>query len=182
MADDTAFGAWLRREMPRRGYPLEGHRAGGKSRLADDADLSRASMSRIVDGLAEPSLDTLRKIGGVFGIPLGEMLVHANMAEPGEVGGTHDLRHEGLDEIIDDLKKMVRKLEGTPEPDEPPGGFRHESERDIWGLWRIPWPRRYAAILGGRAVDDAERTIADIQTMIRKEDPSPPLNGRTATG
>jgi transcriptional regulator with XRE-family HTH domain len=181
MADDTAFGAWLRREMPRRGYPLEGPRAGGKSRLADDARISRASMSRLVDGSSDPSLDALRKIGAVFRIPLGEMLVHADMAEPGEIGGTHDLQREGLGEIIDDLKKMVRKLEGTPEPLEPPGGFRHEFERDIWGLWRIPWPQRYAAILGKRAVDDAERTIADIQTMIRTEDTSPP-NGQTATG
>lgn len=82
---ETPLASWLRTEMPRRGYPIEGTRAGGIARLADEAEISRASMSRIVNGLAEPSIDNLRKIGKVLGYSFGEMLIHAGIAEPADL-------------------------------------------------------------------------------------------------
>lgn len=81
MADETPLALWLRTEMPRRGYPIEGQRAGGITRLADNAGISRASMSRIVAGRAEASIEALRKIGHVLGYTLGDMLVHAGYAD-----------------------------------------------------------------------------------------------------
>lgn len=85
MADETPLALWLRTEMPRRGYPIEGPRAGGITRLADDAGISRASMSRIVAGRADASIEALRKIGQVLGYTLGDMLVHAGYAEPDDL-------------------------------------------------------------------------------------------------
>ena len=79
---ETPLASWLRKEMPRRGFPIEGPRAGGIARLADEAEISRASMSRIAAGLAGASIDNLRKIGQVLGYTLGEMLIHAGIAEP----------------------------------------------------------------------------------------------------
>lgn len=183
MPEDTAFSRWLKEEMPRRGYPIDGPRAGGKTRLADESGVSRASLSRIIDGLAAPSLDTLRKIGGVFGIGLGEMLVHADMAKPAEVGSAPTgPQHKGLDDFLPGLEDLIRAHEGEPEPPEPPGGFLADYERDIWAsAWRVPWGRRYAAILAIRAVDDPARTIAHLRSLIRTEGPSP-TNDQSAAG
>ena len=82
---ETPLASWLRTEMPRRGYPIDGPRAGGIARLADDAEISRASLSRIVNGHAEASIDNLRKIGQVLTYSLGEMLVHAGIAKPADL-------------------------------------------------------------------------------------------------
>lgn len=71
--------------MPRRGYPLDGRRAGGITRLAADTGISQATMSRMVNGQGEPSVESLRKIGQVFGYSLSEMMVHAGLVEPGQV-------------------------------------------------------------------------------------------------
>lgn len=81
MTSETAISRWLQHEMPRRGYPLGGPRAGGISRLAEDAGIPQASMSRIVNGRAEPSIESLRKLAQLWKIPLGEILVHAGYAE-----------------------------------------------------------------------------------------------------
>lgn len=81
MSSETAISRWLQAEMPRRGYPIGGPRAGGISRLAEDAGIPQASMSRIVNGRAEPGVEHLRKIGKVFSVPLNELLIHAEMAD-----------------------------------------------------------------------------------------------------
>jgi transcriptional regulator with XRE-family HTH domain len=80
----TALSAWLKAEMPRKGYPLAGPRAGGISRLADDAGISRAALSRIMSGQADPSIETLRALGNQLGYTLIEMLEFAGLIEPEE--------------------------------------------------------------------------------------------------
>lgn len=134
MADETPLALWLRTEMPRRGYPLEGPRAGGITRLADDAEISRASMSRIVAGRAEASIEALRKIGHVLGYTLGEMLVHAGYADP------------------DDLNVITPATTGAEAP--PVGVPAHVSlpdlepwERHIWVAPGLTTPEKEVAIL-----------------------------------
>ena len=80
----TALSTWLKTEMPRKGYPLAGPRAGGISRLADDAGISRAALSRIMSGQADPSIETLRALGDTLGHTLIEMLEFAGLIEPEE--------------------------------------------------------------------------------------------------
>ena len=70
--------------MPRKGYPLAGPRAGGISRLADDAGISRAALSRIMSGQADPSIETLRALGDTLGYTLVQMLEFAGLIEPDE--------------------------------------------------------------------------------------------------
>lgn len=70
--------------MPRRGYQIEGPRAGGMTRLAADAGISQATMSRLLSGRGEPSYDSLRKIGNLWGYSLQQMMVFAGLAEPDE--------------------------------------------------------------------------------------------------
>lgn len=123
MADETPLALWLRAEMPRRGYPLEGPRAGGIARLADNAEISRASMSRIVAGRAEASLEALRKIGQVLGYTLGDMLVHAGYAEPGDLNVVAPHASEPATEPVDlpanvslaDLEPWERRIWLAPD-------------------------------------------------------------------
>lgn len=122
MTSETAISRWLRTEMPRRGYPLQGHRAGGISRLAEDAGIPQATMSRIVNGRAEPSIESLRKLAHLWEIPLGEILVHAGIA------GIDDLRTAPCtsdtstppasipsDIILDSLEPWERHIWLTPD-------------------------------------------------------------------
>lgn len=83
--EDIPFGEWLRQEMERRGYELEGPRAGGKTRLAQEADVSLSIISRILSGGRVPEIKALRAIGQVFGIPLGDMMIRAGLAEAHEM-------------------------------------------------------------------------------------------------
>lgn len=85
MSSENALPRWLQKELPKRGYQLEGHRAGGISRLAKDAGIPQATASRLVNGVGEPSLDSLRKVGKVLGYTLGEMMIAAGLATPEEM-------------------------------------------------------------------------------------------------
>lgn len=84
--DKLPFGVWLRRQMEQRGYDTEGPRAGGRTRLAAETGISLSVISRILNDNRVPELKALRAIGTVFGYSLGEMLVHAGVAEPDEFG------------------------------------------------------------------------------------------------
>lgn len=82
---NDAFATWLRREMQRRGYETEGTRAGGRSRLAEEADVSPSAISRVLNEGRTPDDETLRRIGRVLGYSLGEMLVFAGRAATEEL-------------------------------------------------------------------------------------------------
>lgn len=83
--DKPLFGAWLRREMERRGYETEGPRAGGRTRLASETGISLSVISRILIDNRIPEIKALRAIGELFGYSLGEMLVYAGLADSDEL-------------------------------------------------------------------------------------------------
>lgn len=78
----TALGRWLRHELPQRGYQLG---RGGVAAFAEDTGLSASTASRTINGTYQPTLETLRKISGLFEIPLGEVLIIAELATPDEL-------------------------------------------------------------------------------------------------
>lgn len=82
---DTAFARWLRRQMPKRGYPIDGPRAGGATRLAEDANIGQATMSRLLNGRQEPTVETLRKIGDLWGYSLPQMMIFAGLTTVEEI-------------------------------------------------------------------------------------------------
>ena len=135
MADETPLALWLRTEMPRHGYPIEGPRAGGITRLADNAGISRSSMSRIVAGRAEASIDALRKIGEVLGYTLGDMLIHAHAVTP------PDLR---ITSTTPDTNPTTAPVNLPPHVSLPD---LDQWERDIWFIPGLSNPEKENAIL-----------------------------------
>lgn len=140
--------------MPRRGYPLEGPRAGGISRLAEDAGIPQSTMSRLVNGKGEPTPDTLRRIGKVLGCSLGEMMVHAGLAEPNEVGRDDSSKPDlhvvpdfqvGLDDDPDPRDAEIQLRDGTVWRLE---GLRDQFEMQIWMITNLPggWQARARVI------------------------------------
>lgn len=82
---NNAFAEWLRAQMHARGYPTEPPRAGGPTRLAEDADVSLSVISRALNEGRTPDVDSLRNIGHVLGYSLGEMLIRAGKATADEL-------------------------------------------------------------------------------------------------
>ncbi|MFE4334257.1 helix-turn-helix domain-containing protein [Streptomyces sp. NPDC056831] len=63
--------------MRRRGYDIDSPRGGGKSKLADDAGVHRAAVSRLLQRQSMPDLETMRRLAGVLGVPLRDMLIRS---------------------------------------------------------------------------------------------------------
>nr|WTA00392.1 helix-turn-helix domain-containing protein [Streptomyces sp. NBC_00857] len=63
--------------MRRRGYDIDSPRGGGKSKLADDAGVHRAAVSRLLQRQSMPDLETMRRLAGVLEVPLRDMLIRS---------------------------------------------------------------------------------------------------------
>ncbi|QIQ04684.1 helix-turn-helix domain-containing protein [Streptomyces liangshanensis] len=71
------FAGWVESLMRRQGYDIDNPRGGGKSKLADDAGVHRAAVSRLLQRQSMPDLETMRRLAAVLGIPLREMLIRS---------------------------------------------------------------------------------------------------------
>lgn len=167
MSTETVFSKWLREEMPRRGYPVGGPRAGGISRLAVDAGISQANMSRIANGQQQPSLDALRKIGKVFGYEIIRMMTFAGLADDAAAesatidrprftvhngGGEDHGAHQSQPPVLTE-QEFDRMLARGEEPPTPPGGFLNSDEKTIWAMGQ-PADWRWAGI---KAIRERQR-------------------------
>ncbi|MER7725504.1 helix-turn-helix transcriptional regulator [Streptomyces sp. NPDC096323] len=71
------FAAWIEDVIRRRGYDIDSPRGGGKSRLADEAGVHRAAITRLLQRQSMPDLETMRRLGHVLGVPVREMLIRS---------------------------------------------------------------------------------------------------------
>lgn len=55
------FTAWIEDVIRRRGYDIDSPRGGGKSRLADEAGVHRAAITRLLQRQSMPDLETMRR-------------------------------------------------------------------------------------------------------------------------
>lgn len=76
------LGVWLRDELTQRGYDLA---RGGQSRFARETGIHVSVLNRVLNGDRGVEIDALRRMGGALGYSLGEMLIHAGLAERGEL-------------------------------------------------------------------------------------------------
>ncbi|MFJ8821646.1 helix-turn-helix domain-containing protein [Streptomyces sp. NPDC102467] len=83
-----AFAAWVENLMRAGGYDIDSPRGGGKSRIADEAGIHRAAVTRLLQRQSMPDLETTRRLARVLGVPVREMLIRSGrltaeeLAEP----------------------------------------------------------------------------------------------------
>ncbi|MDT9681721.1 helix-turn-helix transcriptional regulator [Streptomyces sp. TRM76323] len=69
------FTAWIEGVIRRQGYDIDSPRGGGKSRLADEAGVHRAAITRLLQGQSTPDLETMRRLAHVLRVPVRDMLI-----------------------------------------------------------------------------------------------------------
>ncbi|MGW4305111.1 helix-turn-helix domain-containing protein [Streptomyces californicus] len=119
------FAAWLHDRLVAKGYSL-GLRGGGVSRFAEDAGVSKATVSRVLRGEGSTDISVLEKIAVALGVRLGVILVEAGVIDPDELGPAqrpqgHMTADEAADElgIIDPTARQV--FRGVVDTLTPPG-------------------------------------------------------------
>ncbi|GAA2715890.1 MULTISPECIES: helix-turn-helix transcriptional regulator [Streptomyces] len=74
-SDVERFASWVEDLMRDRGYDIDSPRGGGRSRLAEDAGVHRAAVTRLLQRQSLPDLDTMRALARVLGVGLRDMLI-----------------------------------------------------------------------------------------------------------
>ncbi|GLF97552.1 helix-turn-helix transcriptional regulator [Streptomyces yaizuensis] len=75
--DLDQFAAWVEELIRRRGYDIDSPRGGGKSRLADEAGVHRAAITRLLQRQSMPDLETTRRLAHVLDVPVRDMLIRS---------------------------------------------------------------------------------------------------------
>lgn len=97
------FAAWLHGQLIARSYSLT-PRGGGQKRFAETAQVSTATISRILRGEGSTDITVLERIADALGVGLGVVLVEAGVIDPDELGGAHRPHgHMTADEAADEL-------------------------------------------------------------------------------
>ncbi|NML50353.1 helix-turn-helix transcriptional regulator [Streptomyces sp. R302] len=76
-SDLDQFAAWIEELIRRRGFDIDSPRGGGKSRLADEAGVHRAAITRLLQRQSMPDLETTRRLAHVLGVPVRDMLIRS---------------------------------------------------------------------------------------------------------
>ncbi|MFE7763592.1 helix-turn-helix domain-containing protein [Streptomyces sp. NPDC057438] len=72
-----AFAAWIEGVMRAHGYDIDSPRGGGRTRLAEDAGVHRAAITRLLQRRSMPDLETMRGLSRALGIPVREVLIRS---------------------------------------------------------------------------------------------------------
>lgn len=165
--ENKPFGTWLREEMLRQGYEVDGPRAGGRTLLAKKSGISLSIISRTLNENRIPDFPALRAIGKTLGYTLAEMMVFAGIAEEGDLPApvgrisqvtmtapTPPKNAAGSVTISGGASPALTIIAGDASDDASPedtliGQLRDQYERIIWSFDR-PAESRVAAILGYR--------------------------------
>ncbi|MGW0082680.1 helix-turn-helix domain-containing protein [Streptomyces sp. NPDC003393] len=83
------FAAWVEDLMRERGYDIDSPRGGGKSRIADEAGVHRAAVTRLLRRQSMPDLETTRRLARVLGVPVRDMLIRSGRLTTEELAGPH---------------------------------------------------------------------------------------------
>ncbi|PZT76049.1 MULTISPECIES: helix-turn-helix domain-containing protein [unclassified Streptomyces] len=76
-SDLEQFAAWIEELVRRRGFDIDSPRGGGKSRLADEAGVHRAAITRLLQRQSMPDLETTRRLAHALGVPVRDMLIRS---------------------------------------------------------------------------------------------------------
>ncbi|RLU84032.1 transcriptional regulator [Streptomyces griseocarneus] len=79
------FASWVESLMRERGYDIDSPRGGGRSRLAEDAGVHRAAVTRLLQRQSLPDLETMRALARALGVGLREMLIESGKVTEGDL-------------------------------------------------------------------------------------------------
>jgi transcriptional regulator with XRE-family HTH domain len=144
--DLDAFAAWVADLMRDRGYDIDGPRGGGKSRIADEAGVHRAAVTRLLQRQSMPDLETTRRLARVLGVPVRDMLIRSGrltseeLTDPREhlaspAPGAEFGRRPTLEEVADllgvpaDRRDMFIRVVEQFLPNEPETGAETRTAR-----------------------------------------------------
>ncbi|MFF1507769.1 helix-turn-helix domain-containing protein [Streptomyces sp. NPDC058326] len=85
------FAGWVEGLMRQRGYDIDSPRGGGKSRIADEAGVHRAAVTRLLQRQSMPDLETMRRIAPLLGVSVRDMLIRSGRVTPEELPMAEDL-------------------------------------------------------------------------------------------
>ncbi|MET7569691.1 helix-turn-helix transcriptional regulator [Streptomyces sp. NPDC005492] len=88
--DLDAFAAWVEDLMRERDYDIDSPRGGGKSRIADEAGVHRAAVTRLLQRQSMPDLETTRRLARVLGVPVRDMLIRSGRLTAEELADPHE--------------------------------------------------------------------------------------------
>lgn len=71
------FATWIEELIRSRGFDIDNPRGGGKSRLADEAGVHRAAVTRLLQRQSMPDLETMRRLAQVLRVPVRDMLIRS---------------------------------------------------------------------------------------------------------
>ncbi|MFI6334719.1 helix-turn-helix domain-containing protein [Streptomyces sp. NPDC050535] len=71
------FATWIENLMRDRGYDIDSPRGGGKTKLAEDAGVHRAAVTRLLQRQSMPDLETMRGLSRALGVPVRDALIHS---------------------------------------------------------------------------------------------------------
>ncbi|MFG2138029.1 helix-turn-helix domain-containing protein [Streptomyces sp. NPDC048650] len=71
------FAAWMEDLMRSRGYDIDHPRGGGRSKVADDAGVHRAAVTRLLQRQSMPDLATMRGLSRALDVPVREVLIRS---------------------------------------------------------------------------------------------------------
>ncbi|MEV4439679.1 helix-turn-helix transcriptional regulator [Streptomyces sp. NPDC049577] len=71
------FAAWVEDLMRARGYDIDHPRGGGRSKVADDAGVHRAAVTRLLQRQSMPDLATMRGLARALGVSVRDMLIRS---------------------------------------------------------------------------------------------------------
>lgn len=129
-ADDPhGFSQWLRDQMRRNGYEIDGGRAGGQKKLAEDSGVSKTVISHMMNGERIPDVQTMVKIAPCLGTTVREMLLRSGRVIESDL--VADTGNPVVDPVLD-------KIYATDLPIE----IRHQRAQDF--LRRVEDARRLA--------------------------------------
>ncbi|MFE2040030.1 helix-turn-helix domain-containing protein [Streptomyces sp. NPDC059477] len=139
--DLEAFAAWVEDLIRRRGYDIDSPRGGGRSRIADEAGVHRAAVTRLLQRQSMPDLETTRRLARALGVPVRDMLIRSGRLTAEELADPHDRpaatatapgaepgRRPTLEEVADllgvpaDRRDMFVRVAGQFLPDGAAGG------------------------------------------------------------
>ncbi|WAU78804.1 helix-turn-helix transcriptional regulator [Streptomyces sp. Qhu-G9] len=108
------FAGWIESLLRVRGYDIDSPRGGGRSKLADDAGVHRAAVSRLLQRQSMPDLETMRRIAAVLGVPLREMLIRSGRLTEDDLPLTDGGRSADGDEHLRISPEEAARRMGVP--------------------------------------------------------------------